>query len=72
MFRRKIKNINGEKVPDKYTNSEDIYKLLEYQTTFLFRLRNKIKLIFQIRVVSLEFFLASYSLYLVLKKWHLD
>ncbi|MCS3530437.1 glycosyltransferase family A protein [Chryseobacterium sp. JUb7] len=45
MQRRGIKSINNNKVPDHYTNSEEIYSLLEYQTKPLFRLINKIKII---------------------------
>lgn len=46
MKRRGIKEIHNKKVPDQYTNAEEIYKLLEYQTAPLFRIKNKIMLTF--------------------------
>ncbi|MDR6157090.1 glycosyltransferase involved in cell wall biosynthesis [Chryseobacterium sp. SLBN-27] len=46
MKRRGIKEINHHKVPDNYTNPEEIYKLLDYQTGFLYRLETKFKLFF--------------------------
>ncbi|MDC8098687.1 MULTISPECIES: glycosyltransferase family 2 protein [Chryseobacterium] len=43
MKRRGIKKINNLNVPETYTNSEEIYRLLAYQTSTLHRLINKIK-----------------------------
>jgi glycosyltransferase involved in cell wall biosynthesis len=43
MKRRGIKKINNLNVPETYTNSEEIYRLLDYQTSTLHRLINKIK-----------------------------
>lgn len=43
MKRRKIKTINNKTVPETYTNSEEIYELLNYQTSKLHRFINKIK-----------------------------
>lgn len=43
MKRRGIKKINNLNVPETYTNSEEIYQLLAYQTSTLHRLINKIK-----------------------------
>jgi len=44
MVRRNLKNINGKKIPDVYKNSEEIYSLLNYQISFLYRLKIKFKL----------------------------
>lgn len=44
MIRRNLKNINDEKIPFMYKNSEEIYSLLKYQLSFLYRLKIKIKL----------------------------
>lgn len=44
MVRRNLKNINGKKIPDVYKNSEEIYSLLNYQLSFLYRLKIKFKL----------------------------
>ncbi|MET3537321.1 glycosyltransferase family 2 protein [Chryseobacterium limigenitum] len=46
MERRGIKRINGKNVPDQFTNADEIYKLLEYQTAPLFRIRNKFNIAF--------------------------
>ncbi|WP_073298044.1 hypothetical protein [Chryseobacterium polytrichastri] len=43
MKRRGIKIIDNKDVPDQFTNAEEIYQLLQYQTEPLFRIRNKIK-----------------------------
>ncbi|MCJ7933222.1 MAG: glycosyltransferase family 2 protein [Chryseobacterium sp.] len=43
MKRRGIKKINNQMVPETYTNSQEIYELLDYQTNKLHRLINKIK-----------------------------
>lgn len=47
MKRRKIDVINNIAVPKDYTNSEEIYKLLEYQTKMLYRIQAKARSIFQ-------------------------
>ncbi|AZA52063.1 glycosyltransferase [Chryseobacterium sp. G0201] len=46
MKRRGIKKIHGKNVPDQFTNADEIYKLLEYQTEPLFRIRNKLNIAF--------------------------
>lgn len=43
MKRRGIKTINNKTVPEIYTNSREIYELLDYQTYKLHRLINKVK-----------------------------
>jgi len=47
MKRREINVINNAAVPKDYTSSEEIYKLLEYQTKILYRIQAKAKSIFQ-------------------------
>ena len=47
MKRRGLKEINGVKVPEKFTNSEEIFKLLEYQNSIAFRLQKKAKILLQ-------------------------
>jgi glycosyltransferase involved in cell wall biosynthesis len=47
MKRREINVINNADVPKDYTSSEEIYKLLEYQTKILYRIQAKAKSIFQ-------------------------
>ncbi|PWN70146.1 glycosyl transferase family 2 [Chryseobacterium phosphatilyticum] len=44
MKRRGIKKINNQDVPETYTNSREIYELLDYQTNKVHRLINKIKI----------------------------
>ncbi|AZA51322.1 glycosyltransferase family 2 protein [Chryseobacterium carnipullorum] len=43
MKRRGIRKINNKKVPEVYTNPQEIYELLNYQTQRLHRLINKVK-----------------------------
>ena len=43
MKRRGIKTINNQKVPEVFTNSQEIYNLLRYQTNKMHRLISKIK-----------------------------
>jgi len=43
MKRRGIKQTQNGTVPDYFTDAEEIYQLLEYQTKPLFRLKNKIR-----------------------------
>ncbi|KMQ68910.1 glycosyl transferase family 2 [Chryseobacterium sp. FH2] len=45
MRRRGIKIINNQKVPEVYGNSEEIFMLLNYQVSFLYRLKTKMKLL---------------------------
>ena len=47
MKRRNLKSINGKKIPEKYTNSEEIFRLLDYQNSISFRIQKKIKSILQ-------------------------
>lgn len=48
MKRRGIKKINNQIVPEAYTNPQEIYELLNYQTQKLHRLINKVKVTFNI------------------------
>ncbi|MBL1219581.1 glycosyltransferase [Chryseobacterium sp. L7] len=48
MKRRGIKKINNRIVPELYSNSQEIYELLNYQTQKLHRLINKVKVTFNI------------------------
>ena len=43
MKRRGIRMINNKIVPEIYTNSQEIYELLNYQTRRIYRLINKVK-----------------------------
>jgi len=45
--RRKIKTINGKKVPEVYSNHQEIFKLLEYQNTIPYRIKRKISITLQ-------------------------
>ncbi|MDR2275782.1 MAG: glycosyltransferase [Sphingobacterium sp.] len=45
--RRKIKYINQNKVPYTFTNPEEIFLLLDYQTTVLYRLKLKLMVLLQ-------------------------
>lgn len=47
MKRRNLKKINGKKVPDQYTSSEEIYALLEYQHSISYRIKKKISIFAQ-------------------------
>lgn len=48
MKRRGIRKINNREVPESYTNPQEIYQLLNYQTQKLHRLINKVKVTFNI------------------------
>lgn len=48
MKRRGLRKINNKNVPEKFTDSQEIYELLNYQTHKLHRLINKIKVSFNI------------------------
>ena len=47
MKRRNLKEINGQKVPEKFSTSEEIFKLLEYQNAIPFRIKKKLNTFFQ-------------------------
>lgn len=42
MKHRKLQMINGKKIPDQYNTPSDIYSLLEYKHSRLYRLKNRI------------------------------
>ncbi|SIS96505.1 Glycosyltransferase involved in cell wall bisynthesis [Chryseobacterium ureilyticum] len=42
MKRRKLTHINGKKIPETYTNQQEIFALLEYQNGILYRIKKKI------------------------------
>lgn len=43
MKRRGLKTINNNKIPEQFTSSEEIFKLLEYQNSIAYRIKKKIK-----------------------------
>lgn len=47
MKRRNLLTINGKKIPENYTNSDEIFKLLAYQNSVSFRIKKKLKILFQ-------------------------
>ncbi|WP_415325238.1 glycosyltransferase family 2 protein [Chryseobacterium sp. MMS23-Vi53] len=47
MQRRNLKYINGKPVPEKYTDPQEIFSLLEYQNKILFRIKKKLIIILQ-------------------------
>ena len=47
MKRRNLKTINGKKIPEKFTNSEEIFSLLAYQNSISYRIKKKLKILFQ-------------------------
>ena len=47
MKRRGLTTINGKKIPDHYTDSQQIFDLLEYQHQVTFRVRKKIQITLQ-------------------------
>jgi len=47
MKRRGLTTINGKKIPDRYTDSHEIFDLLQYQHQVPFRLRKKIQITLQ-------------------------
>lgn len=47
MKRRNIHSINGKKVPDTFTNAEEIFSLLQYQNGIFYRVKKNLKLLFQ-------------------------
>ncbi|MGZ5193698.1 MAG: glycosyltransferase family 2 protein, partial [Kaistella sp.] len=46
MQRRGLKNIHGQRIPEKFTGSEEVFRLIEYQNSFFYRLRRKISKVF--------------------------
>lgn len=47
MKRRGLKIINGKKIPESYTNAQEIFSLLNYQNRLPFRIKKKIKITLQ-------------------------
>ncbi|MFC3160354.1 Glycosyltransferase involved in cell wall bisynthesis [Chryseobacterium arachidis] len=47
MKRRNLTSINGKKIPEVYTNSQDIYGLLEYQNSISFKIKKKLTIFAQ-------------------------
>ncbi|MDP2454942.1 MULTISPECIES: glycosyltransferase [unclassified Kaistella] len=47
MQRRKLKTINGKKIPTEYTSSNEIFDLLQYQNSIPYRIKKKLKILFQ-------------------------
>ncbi|WP_294286674.1 glycosyltransferase family A protein [uncultured Chryseobacterium sp.] len=45
MKRRELKTINAMQIPDAYTDADEIFGLLNYQTQPLYRLKNKVRLL---------------------------
>ena len=47
MKRRNLKTINGKEIPEKFTNSQEIFDLLSYQNSIPYRLKKKLKICWQ-------------------------
>lgn len=47
MKRRKLTEINGQKIPEKYQNPQEIFDLLQYQNSIPHRIVKKLKVILQ-------------------------
>lgn len=47
MKRRNLSIINGKKIPDHFTSSQDIFDLLSYQNSIPYRIKKKLKVIYQ-------------------------
>ena len=47
MKRRGLKTIDGQNIPEKFTNSEEIFNLLAYQNSIHYRIKKKLKILFQ-------------------------
>lgn len=47
MKRRNLKTINGQKIPQIFTISEEIFSLLAYQNSIPYRIKKKLKILFQ-------------------------
>ena len=46
MQRRGLRKIHGKQIPEQFTDSEEIFRLLDYQNTILYRLRLKFLTLF--------------------------
>lgn len=49
MQRRGLKSIHNQIIPEKFNNSEEIFRLIEYQNSFYYRLKRKIATMFLVR-----------------------
>ena len=47
MKRRKLTFINGKEIPTVFTSSKEIFELLEYQNSIPFRIKKKLKILYQ-------------------------
>ena len=47
MKRRGLKTINGKNIPEEFTSSQEIFELLDYQNSISFRIKKKLKLLYQ-------------------------
>lgn len=47
MRRRKLTHINGKIIPAEFTTSEEIFKLLEYQNSIPYRIKKRLKIVYQ-------------------------
>ncbi len=47
MQRRKLTSINGKKIPTEFTSSDEIFNLLTYQNSIPYRIKKKLKILFQ-------------------------
>ncbi len=47
MQRRGLTSINGKKIPEKYTSSQEIFDLLNYQNAIPYRIKKKLKILYQ-------------------------
>ena len=47
MKRRGLSTINGKKIPNDFTTSAEIFQLLEYQNSIIYRIKKKFKLKYQ-------------------------
>ena len=46
MQRRGLRKIHGKQIPEQFTDSEEIFRLLDYQNSLLYRLRLKFLTLF--------------------------
>lgn len=61
MKRRGIKEINNRKVPENYTNPEEIHSLINYQVGFLYRLERKLRVLFRHSSLFIFSFFIEFS-----------
>lgn len=47
MKRRGLKKINGQNIPSTFASSEEVFKLLEYQNSIPYRIKKKLKTLFE-------------------------